>query len=336
MKRTKKPSTKTARTSSLAHATATRATAARAILTRTPPRRGPAPARPAHRPAARPASRHRHAASTKSRAISGTGTLISVGGREDKEAARVILKEIADRTGSGKLIIATVASEVADELWADYKAIFTNLGVKSIEHLTLTQPDQARTMDVKKLFHGASTVFFTGGDQLKITTKLGGSPIIDGVFQLYRAGGTVAGTSAGAAVMGKTMLVGGENVESHKVGNWMMAPGLGFLENMLIDQHFAQRGRIGRLLGAVALNPGVLGIGIDEDTAIVVEKDQFRVIGTNAVYVVDGRTVTYTNISEASADNTMSMHGVSLHILATGEVFNLSERIPYRLADVRV
>jgi cyanophycinase len=276
-------------------------------------------------------ARIRHTASAKSRAISGSGTLIIVGGREDKRDDRVILTEIAKRTGNGKLIVATVASEVADEVWSDYKMIFSELGVKNLEHLTLTQPDQARTMDVNKLFDGAKTVFFSGGDQLKITTKLGGSPIIDAIFQLYRSGGTVAGTSAGAAVMGKTMLVGGESVESHKVGNWMMAPGLGFLENMLIDQHFAQRGRIGRLLGAVALNPGVLGIGIDEDTAIVVEKDQFRVIGTNAVYVVDGRTVTYTNISEASADNTMSMHGVSLHILATGEIFNLTERIPNRV-----
>jgi cyanophycinase len=270
----------------------------------------------------------------KSRLTPGAGTLIIVGGREDKETDRVILKKIARCTGSGKMIIATVASEVADELWHDYKRIFTELGVKTIEHLTLTQPEQARMINTEKLMKGASTVFFTGGDQLKITTKIGGSPLMEALFGLYRRGGTIAGTSAGAAVMGKTMLVGSERVESHKVGNWMMAPGLGFLEDMLIDQHFAQRGRIGRLLGAVALNPGVLGIGIDEDTAIVVDKNEFKVIGTNAVYVVDGRTVSYTNISEASAEKTMSMHGVTLHILASGEVFNLENRIPLCMPTV--
>lgn len=262
--------------------------------------------------------------------IAGNGTLVIVGGKEDKKADMVILKEIAERTGHGKLIIATVASEVADEVWEDYKDLFTGLGVKSVAHLTLTQPDQARTMDMAKLFQGATTVFFSGGDQLKITTKIGGSPIMDAVFDLYRRGGTVAGTSAGAAVMGKTMLVGRESVESHKVGNWMMAPGLGFLEDMVVDQHFAQRGRIGRLLGAVALNPGVLGIGIDEDTAVIVEKNRMKVIGTNAVYIIDGKTVSYTNISEASAEKTMSMHGVTLHILAAGQAFDLNERTPER------
>ena len=176
------------------------------------------------------------------------------------------------------------------------------------------------------MFADAKTIFFTGGDQLRITTKLGGTPIADAIFAIYKNGGTVAGTSAGASVMGKTMLVGGENTESHKVGNWMMAPGLGFVEEMLVDQHFAQRGRIGRLLGAVALNPGILGIGIDEDTAIVIEGDSFKVIGSNAVYVVDGHNVSYTNICEAAADRTMSMHDVRLHILAEKETFHIHER----------
>ena len=118
--------------------------------------------------------------------------------------------------------------------------------------------------------------------------------------------------------------------ESHKVGNWMMAPGLGFLDDILVDQHFAQRGRIGRLLGAVALNPGVLGVGIDEDTAVVVQNGNMKVIGNNAVYVVDGRFVSSTNISEADAEKTMSMHDVRLHILASDEKFDLKNRKPSR------
>ena len=108
-----------------------------------------------------------------------------------------------------------------------------------------------------------------------------------------------------------------------------MAPGLGLVHGIIIDQHFAQRGRIGRLLGAIALNPANLGIGIDEDTAIIVDESKFQVIGSNAVYVVDGHNVTHTNISEAGADQTMSMHDVKLHIMAHKEIFDLETRKAY-------
>ena len=257
------------------------------------------------------------------------GTLIIVGGKEDKTGNRVILKEIADRTGDGKMVIATLASQVSDEIWEDYKKIFKELGVKEIAHFYIDQPEQARNIDNLLVFENAKTVFFTGGDQLKITTKIGGTPIFDRILEIYYEDGVIAGTSAGAAMMGTTMLVGGEGQESHKVGNWMMAPGLGLIEDILIDQHFAQRGRIGRLLGAIALNPGVLGVGIDEDTAIIVRDSTFKVIGNNAVYVIDGHDVSYTNISEASADKTMSMHDVRLHILAEGESYKLRTRQAY-------
>lgn len=254
------------------------------------------------------------------------GTLIIIGGAEDKTGEKTILREVVNRTNGGKLVLITAASQVANQLYQDYVKVFGELGLKNIEHLYVEQPEDARDPEKLLLFENATSVFFTGGDQLRITTKLGGTDIIDRISEIYRNGGVIAGTSAGASIMGKTMLVGGENAESHKVGNWMMAPGLGFAEEMLIDQHFAQRGRIGRLLGAVALNPGILGIGIDEDTAIMVEGDCFEVLGNNAVYVVDGRSVSYTNISEATADRTMSMHDVTLHILAENEKFHIHSR----------
>ncbi len=257
------------------------------------------------------------------------GSLIIVGGNEDKIGDLAILKEIAAKVDGGKLIVSTVASQIPSQVWTEYNKIFKSLGVKSIEHLDINQPDEARVVDVDLLFEDAKVFFFTGGDQLKITTKLGGSPIVEKIFKLFKQGGTIAGTSAGAAVMGKMMLVGNDQLDSHKIGNWMMAPGLGLLENMIIDQHFAQRGRVGRLLGAVSMNPGVLGVGIDENTAIVVKQDHFHVIGENAVYIIDGTGVTYTNISEASADKTMSCHDVRLHILSEGETFDLIMRKPH-------
>lgn len=256
----------------------------------------------------------------------GPGALIIIGGAEDKEKNRIILREIATRTQSGSLVIMTAASSVPFEIWKDYKKIFHNLGVKKVVHLSISQPDEAHLRENILLLKDAATIFFTGGDQLRITSKLGGTPVLDCIYEIYEAGGTIAGTSAGASMMGETMLIGSAEEESHKVGNWMMAPGLGLVENMVIDQHFAQRGRIGRLLGAVALNPGVLGIGIDEDTAIIIEDVHFRVIGSNAVYVLDGHKVSSTNIAEATADKTMSVHNVLLHILAKDEVFNLKKR----------
>lgn len=254
------------------------------------------------------------------------GHLVIIGGAEDKEGDKLILKEIAKMNDGGKMVVITAASEIPHELWETYNNLFHGMGIRKIEHLGVNQPEDARDPRHLDILKDARTVFFTGGDQLKITSKIGGTAIEEFIVDLYRRGGIIAGTSAGASVMGQIMLVGGENSESHKVGNWMMAPGLGMAHGMIIDQHFAQRGRIGRLLGAVALNPGILGIGIDEDTAIIVEDGNFKVIGKNAVYVVDGHGVSYTNISEASAEQTMSMHDVKLHILAHDEVFDFKSR----------
>ena len=254
------------------------------------------------------------------------GKLIIIGGREDKQDQMLILREIAAFAKKGKMVVVTIASEVPQLLWGDYKRIFNSLGVKKIAHFTIDHHQEALDEKNLRVFDDVKTVFFTGGDQVRLTSKLGGTPVFDRIMEIYCKGGLIAGTSAGAAMMGKTMLVGGEGGESHKVGSWMMAPGLGFIEDLIIDQHFAQRGRIGRLLGAVALNPGILGIGIDEDTAIVVKGDVFKVIGANAAYVVDGRYVTTTNVSEAAANETMSVHDIHLHILANKESFNLASR----------
>ena len=254
------------------------------------------------------------------------GTLIIIGGSEDKTDEMEILKEVAQHTHKNKMVVVTIASNHPEELWADYRKIFNRLGVKNISHFSIEEHQEARDPENIKIFDDAHTVFFSGGDQLKVTSKIGGTPVIEKIKDIYRKGGLIAGTSAGAAIMGKMMLVGNPREEIHKVGDWHMAPGLGFVEDMIVDQHFAQRGRIGRLLGAVAQNPGILGIGIDEDTAIVVKDDSFKVIGANAAYVIDGRFVSNTNVSEATANETMSVHGLQLHILANKETFTLSTR----------
>lgn len=128
--------------------------------------------------------------------------------------------------------------------------------------------------------------------------------------------------------MSETMLVGGTSAVSHRIGDLHMAQGLGLVRNVIIDQHFSERGRIGRLLGAVAHNPRVIGIGIDEDTAIVVEGETFTVLGSGGVTIVDAGRVTRSNIAEARPDRVLSIHNVTLHGLSAGDRFDLAIRRP--------
>ncbi len=143
----------------------------------------------------------------------------------------------------------------------------------------------------------------------------------------HSTGATVAGTSAGASVVSETMLVEGPGDNSHRVGDSLrMAPGLGLLQGIIIDQHFAERGRVGRLIGAVAQNPRLLGVGIDENTAIVLHADSFSVIGCGAVYVVDGSRMNYTNVSETKPEITLAAHNLKLDLLSSGDVYDLAKR----------
>lgn len=266
----------------------------------------------------------------KPRASPKPGAIIAVGGREDKEGDRKILREIASRVKSGKLVIATMASELPDEQWSLYQSLFTELGTRKIVHLDFRQREQA--MDDPKLgvLEGASVVFFTGGDQIKLTTTIAGTQTHREILKLYASGCTIAGTSAGAAAMSETMLVGGAKAETHKVFSaFFTAPGLGLFRDIIIDQHFAQRWRITRLLGAVAENPGFMGIGIDEDTAVIVQEHRsLEVIGSGAVYVVDGSGVTYTNVSEKALERTLALFNVRLHVLKSGNALDLQTRVP--------
>ncbi len=190
--------------------------------------------------------------------------------------------------------------------------------------------------DKLRLFDGAAGVFFSGGDQLRIRSQIGDTPVEQRVREIHARGGPIAGTSAGASVMSETMLVKGTSGGSYRIGELHMAPGLGLVRDAIIDQHFTERGRFGRLLGAVAHNPRELGIGIDEDTAVVVEGTRFRVIGHGCVYVVDGAGVTHSNIAEARPERALSMYNVRMHVLGAGGAFDLSTRRPAEGPDLEV
>lgn len=258
------------------------------------------------------------------------GTLIIVGGHEDRTGEKVILREVAARAGPGRLVVTTVASEDPDGLFEQYERAFRSLGVAHVYNLPIAEREEARTESRVRTLDGATVVFFTGGDQLKITSQIGDTPVFERLREIYAEGGTIAGTSAGASVVCETMLVSGNGEQSPRVGETVrMAPGLGFLENVIIDQHFAERGRMGRLLGAIAQNPRNLGLGLDENTAVVIEEDRrFTVLGDGSVYVIDGSGVTRSNIAEEDAEQSLSIHDVRLHVLSRGDGFDLRERRP--------
>lgn len=260
----------------------------------------------------------------------GKGSLVIIGGGEDRDpkGERIILHEVAKRLNGGKLVLATVASHEPDGYFDEYQAAFADLGIGELVELYVENRCEAGDRAKLEVLDDAAGIFFSGGDQLRITSQIGDSGIEARVRALYERGGVIGGTSAGASVMSETMLVRGTSSVTHRIGDLHMAPGLGLIRNVIIDQHFAERGRFGRLIGAVAHNPRVLGIGIDEDTATIVEGDTFRVLGSGAVYVVDGSGVSYNNLAEAEPDRVLSMHDVKVHVLGTGDCFDLVRRRP--------
>jgi cyanophycinase len=262
------------------------------------------------------------------------GPLIIIGGHEAKEGRRTILKAVARHVRGGRLVIATVASHEPEGYFTSYQDAFEGLGVGELVELYVE--DRAETLSNQALaaLDGAAGVFFTGGDQLRISSQIGDTPVEHRIREIHAKGGLIAGTSAGASVMSDTMLVRGSSAETHRIGDLHMAPGLGLIHDVIIDQHFAERGRIGRLLGAVAQNPRILGVGIDEDTAIVVKNGAFDVIGRAGVYIVDGAGVTYSNVAEAKPDRSLSICDVRMHVLATGDRFELEARRPIAVPSV--
>jgi len=262
------------------------------------------------------------------------GSLIIIGGAEDKYGESKILKHIIKVTGgeAARLVVLTTATEKPESVGSEYKKIFEKLGAKQTEILNVNTRDDANNDDNAEKIRASTGVFFTGGDQLRITSILGGTKVYAAMQEAYDKGTVIAGTSAGASAMSNNMIVDGNSNDSARKCTLKMAPGLGLLQDAIIDQHFAQRGRIGRLLCGVAENPYMLGIGIDEDTAIQVYPDaHFEVVGTNAVTVIDGRSIKSSNVSESKPDEILAINNVTVHILPEGYGFDMRSREVMRL-----
>jgi cyanophycinase len=258
------------------------------------------------------------------------GRLLIIGGHEDKKDGKLILRQLANLVGNGKLVIATLASEQPDSAWEEYEATMRTVGVRHIHHLRIESRADAESPKSMKVLQGATGVFFTGGDQLRLTTLIGDTPVFSRCYEIFAKGGVIAGTSAGAAVLSETMIVSGNGDASPRIDETLqLAPGFGFASGMLIDQHFAERGRVGRLLGVVAQNPRILGVGIDENTAIEVQPfRKFRVLGQSGVTVIDGSGVSNTNVAAEGKNRALSIFGARLHLMTQGDEFDLATRTP--------
>jgi cyanophycinase len=258
------------------------------------------------------------------------GSLVIIGGAERKDPNYTVLKTVADRIKANQhLLIVTAASYEPEGTAEDYTRIFKELGVARIEVADIRTREDAQQKEVVDKCERAGAIFFTGGDQLRITSQMGDSPTYQCMKARYEDGLTIIGTSAGAAAMPFTMIVGGPSDEGNRISTLSMAPGLGLLDYVVIDSHFGQRGRMGRLIGAVMQNPRNMGLGIDEATAIVVERaEYFRVVGPGAVYVVDGSEISYSSLSEEHAEGVVTVHDVRLHVLGEGDCYDLSTRRP--------
>lgn len=262
------------------------------------------------------------------------GHLLIIGGAENKGRDGDILKKLVEIAGGhrGIITIITVASQDPAGVGREYIEVFNGLGVEDVVALDIeTRADAEKKASVDRILK-STAVFFTGGDQLRITSLLGGTKLYCALHEGYREGVLIAGTSAGAAAMSDNMIVGGSGDETPQGSLLNMAPGMGLVEEVVIDQHFAQRGRLGRLLMAVAQNPFILGVGIDEDTSILVKPDAtFEVIGSNTATVIDASGISFANVSELHAGEPLTLIDAKIHVLSRGGGFDMKSRRAYIL-----
>ena len=229
--------------------------------------------------------------------------------------------------GSREIALVTLATEQPTAAFERYRDSFRDLGVKALHHVDAHTREDCADPQGLEVLEQVGGIFFTGGDQLRITSVLGGTPYEEALWRAHLRGAAIGGTSAGASAMSATMLVGGADEESAARGTVRMCPGLGLLRDAVVDQHFAQRGRINRLLAALAQNPGTLGIGIDEDTAVLVHGlEQMEVLGSGTATVLDARGAYVGDASEAAVDAPVRLGPVALWVLPQGSSFDLVRR----------
>lgn len=249
------------------------------------------------------------------------GHLVIIGGGEDRKNDKAILTRFVELAGGpdARIVVITAASTLAEEMWEIYNMAFGDLGVKRRFHLPLMSRQDANNEEKVRMVAEADGIFMTGGDQKRLLAIIGGTSLDAEMHTALKVrGACIGGTSAGASAMSGHMLAQGKTDLLPQKGAVSLGAGLGFLHRVVIDQHFSERQRLARLLSVVAHNPYLQGIGIDEDTALIIERGRgIEVVGEGSVTVVDGRTMD-TNIADIRDHATPEMIDVRLHLLPAG------------------
>ena len=256
------------------------------------------------------------------------GTVIVIGGAEDKIRDRIILNRFVSLAGGDEAIVVVIstASALGHETGERYRAIFAELGVRTVRPLHAMTRAQANDETFARAVRDATGIFLTGGNQLRLSSTLGGTRLAEAILERFHHGAVIAGTSAGASAMSSHMIAFGASGATPKHRMAAIAAGLGVLPGVIVDQHFQQRNRLGRLLSLIAQNPSLLGLGVDEDTAGVVGPDLvLEVIGRGSVTVVDGAAAE-TDAWEVRGHRPVMISGVVLHSLPAGYRFDLRRR----------
>ena len=256
-------------------------------------------------------------------------TLMAIGGAVDFEETS-IFKEFIRRAGGSKarIVVLPQASGLA-RTGREYCQAFQKLGVKqkpvALEFRLRAQADKPHHLEALR---NATGIFIAGGTQMRITTILGGTRFESALLSAYKRGVVVAGTSAGAAVMSRVMLAYGKNGATPRERIAQFSPGLDFTDRIIFDQHFRQRDRLGRLAYAIAMHPGLLGVGVDENTCAIVEADKhITVCGRSAITIVDGTEIVSTNVADVTGSRPMAVSGLKIHVLTEGCSFDLKTRL---------
>jgi cyanophycinase len=256
------------------------------------------------------------------------GSVMIIGGAEDKIRDRVILSRFTTLAGGSDGVVAVIstASSLGHLAGERYREIFTGLGISTVRPLHAMTRAQANDETFARQLRDATGIFLTGGNQLRLSSTIGGTLLAEAVLDRFRAGAVVAGTSAGASAMSSHMIAFGASGGTPKHRMAALAAGLGVLPSVIVDQHFQQRNRYGRLLSVIAQNPSLLGLGVDEDTAGVVGPDHvMEVIGRGSITIVDGAAAE-TDAWDVKGHRPVMISGVVLHLLPSGYRFDLRRR----------
>jgi cyanophycinase len=256
------------------------------------------------------------------------GYIVPIGGAEDRVGDRVILRKFLGLCGHNPKIAIIPTASRKDDTGRNYQDLFRDLDVANSEILNFTERDQCDVPASLDYLSSCDGVFITGGNQLRLSTTIGGTPVAKILRRRNADGMPIGGTSAGAAIIPEHMIAGGDEGATPRARMVQLAPGLGLSNKIMVDQHFRQRDRLGRLLSAIALNPFAIGMGIDEDTAAFIGPDNIvEVVGAGTVTFIDPFDCNHSSVADAEANEPIQLTNLRLHVLANGGRYNLETRI---------